>query len=169
MIPHHQGAVDMARYLTGAVHAELRQMGIDIISGQSKEIAQMQKWQKEWGYVAGTGAVSIENTGACTREYMPVCGETPVQCIAAPCSPVRTTYPNACTAKVAGASNISTGACTSVYPTYTGAIYTGSIYTGGTSTGATVHTMVGTGGDAEKAMREHCVTMPGMAGCEKYR
>ncbi|MFO0763913.1 MAG: DUF305 domain-containing protein [Candidatus Gracilibacteria bacterium] len=50
MIPHHQAAVDMARYLTGAKHPELQKMGQDIIAAQSKEIDQMKKWQAEWGY-----------------------------------------------------------------------------------------------------------------------
>ena len=50
MIPHHQAAVDMARYLTGAKHPELRKMGEEIIATQSKEIDQMKKWQIEWGY-----------------------------------------------------------------------------------------------------------------------
>ena len=48
MIPHHQGAVDMARVLTGAKHPELRKMGEDIIRSQTAEIEQMRKWQKEW-------------------------------------------------------------------------------------------------------------------------
>lgn len=51
MIPHHQAAVDMARYLTGAKHPELQKMGQDIITAQSKEIDQMKKWQAEWGYI----------------------------------------------------------------------------------------------------------------------
>ncbi|MCA9378349.1 DUF305 domain-containing protein, partial [Candidatus Peregrinibacteria bacterium] len=50
MIPHHQAAVDMARYLIGAKHPELQKMGQDIIAAQSKEIDQMKKWQVEWGY-----------------------------------------------------------------------------------------------------------------------
>ena len=48
MIPHHQGAVDMAKFLTGAQHPELQKMGQDIITAQNKEIEQMKKWQKEW-------------------------------------------------------------------------------------------------------------------------
>lgn len=52
MIPHHQGAVDMAKYLTGAKHPELQKMWQDIITTQNKEIEQMKKWMKEWGYTA---------------------------------------------------------------------------------------------------------------------
>lgn len=33
---------------------------------------------------------------ACTREYMPVCGSVPVQCVAEPCYPVETTFSNTC-------------------------------------------------------------------------
>ena len=55
MIPHHQWAVDMAKYLTNAKHPELRKMGEDIITAQEKEIAQMNRWLKEWGY---TGTLS---------------------------------------------------------------------------------------------------------------
>lgn len=58
MIPHHQGAVDMARYLTGAKHPELQKMGQDIITAQNKEIEQMKKWQKDWGYNTGSGSSS---------------------------------------------------------------------------------------------------------------
>lgn len=50
MIPHHQAAVDMARALTGAKHPELRAMGEEIISAQTREIEQMRTWQREWGY-----------------------------------------------------------------------------------------------------------------------
>lgn len=55
MIPHHQGAVDMAKYLTGAKHPELQKMGQDIITAQNKEINQMKQWMKDWGYT-GTGS-----------------------------------------------------------------------------------------------------------------
>jgi uncharacterized protein (DUF305 family) len=57
MIPHHQGAVDMAKMLAGSKHPELVKFGADIIATQQKEIDQMNKWMKEWGYVA-TGATS---------------------------------------------------------------------------------------------------------------
>ena len=49
MITHHQGAVDMAKQaLTDANHAEIKQMAQDIITAQTKEIGQMQGWQKSW-------------------------------------------------------------------------------------------------------------------------
>jgi uncharacterized protein (DUF305 family) len=50
MIPHHQGAVEMARFLSGAKHPELQKMGQDIITTQTKEIEQMKEWMKAWGY-----------------------------------------------------------------------------------------------------------------------
>ena len=45
----------MAKSLTNAKHPELRKMGEDIITAQEKEIAQMNRWLKEWGY---TGTLS---------------------------------------------------------------------------------------------------------------
>ena len=57
MIPHHQGAVDMAKMMAGSKHPELVKFANDIIAGQSKEIEQMQKWMQEWGYTS-TGATS---------------------------------------------------------------------------------------------------------------
>jgi uncharacterized protein (DUF305 family) len=52
MIPHHQGAIDMAKYLAASNKPELVKLGADIISAQQKEIDQMNKWMKEWGYAA---------------------------------------------------------------------------------------------------------------------
>ena len=50
MIPHHQGAIDMAEYLVDAKHPELKQMGLEIIEAQQGEINQMNTWLEEWGY-----------------------------------------------------------------------------------------------------------------------
>jgi uncharacterized protein (DUF305 family) len=57
MIPHHQGAVDMAKMLAGSKHPELVKFGADIIADQGKEIEQMKQWMKAWGY-AQTDATS---------------------------------------------------------------------------------------------------------------
>ena len=46
MIPHHQGAVDMAKIeLQYGKDPELRKLAKNIISSQQKEIKQMQNWQ----------------------------------------------------------------------------------------------------------------------------
>lgn len=52
MIPHHQAAVDMAKYLAASNKPELVKLGADIIAAQQKEIDQMNKWMKEWGYTS---------------------------------------------------------------------------------------------------------------------
>ena len=51
MIAHHQGAVEMATQAqTSALHPELKTLAGTIISDQNVEIAQMQQWQKDWGF-----------------------------------------------------------------------------------------------------------------------
>ncbi len=50
MIPHHQGAIDMAEYLVDAKNPELKQMWTLIIEAQQAEIDQMNAWLVEWGY-----------------------------------------------------------------------------------------------------------------------
>lgn len=51
MIPHHQGAIDMAKLVEqNAKHQELKDLAKDIISAQTKEINMMKDWQKNWGY-----------------------------------------------------------------------------------------------------------------------
>jgi uncharacterized protein (DUF305 family) len=48
---HHQGAIDMAELIPArAKHDEIKQLGEAIISAQTKEIQDMQQWQKDWGY-----------------------------------------------------------------------------------------------------------------------
>ena len=49
MIPHHQGAVEMAQLvLTSTDRPELKKLAQEIIDAQTKEIKMMQEWQKEW-------------------------------------------------------------------------------------------------------------------------
>lgn len=51
MIPHHQGAIDMANLaLASAKHAEIREMATDIITAQQREIDMMNQWLQDWGY-----------------------------------------------------------------------------------------------------------------------
>lgn len=51
MIAHHQGAIDMSMLsAANAKHDEIKQMSIEIISAQEKEINQMKKWNAQWGY-----------------------------------------------------------------------------------------------------------------------
>ena len=51
MIVHHQQAIDMSRYAeTNAGRQEIKDLARDIIRAQQKEIADMQRWQKDWGY-----------------------------------------------------------------------------------------------------------------------
>lgn len=47
----------------------------------------------------------------CTMEYAPVCGEVEVQCITAPCLPVKQTFGNTCMANASKATNITAGEC----------------------------------------------------------
>ncbi len=49
MIPHHQGALVMAKeVLAKSKRPELIKLAKKIITDQNKEIAQMQKWRKQW-------------------------------------------------------------------------------------------------------------------------
>jgi uncharacterized protein (DUF305 family) len=49
MIPHHQGAIDMAQQaLEKSDRAEIKELTQNIIDSQQKEIDQMQQWRKDW-------------------------------------------------------------------------------------------------------------------------
>jgi uncharacterized protein (DUF305 family) len=49
MIPHHQGAVDMANLaMTKAKHPEIKTLAESIKQSQSQEIEQMNTWYKKW-------------------------------------------------------------------------------------------------------------------------
>lgn len=58
----------------------------------------------DWSWVGRTGPNcefvcpwdEVKTPKACTREYMPVCAEVQVQCIQAPCYPVKETFSNKC-------------------------------------------------------------------------
>jgi uncharacterized protein (DUF305 family) len=49
MIPHHQGALDMAAQVQEkGNHPELKEMAQTIITSQQQEIAQLEQWKKQW-------------------------------------------------------------------------------------------------------------------------
>lgn len=49
MIPHHQGAIEMAKQVQQkSMRPEMKKLADDIIKAQEKEIKQMQQWRKEW-------------------------------------------------------------------------------------------------------------------------
>jgi uncharacterized protein (DUF305 family) len=49
MIPHHEGAVSMARLATErAVHPELKQLAEQIVADQTREIGQFNQWLADW-------------------------------------------------------------------------------------------------------------------------
>ena len=51
MIEHHQSAINMAYPgQTNAQHEEVKTLTKAIVDAQSKEIAQMKQWQKDWNY-----------------------------------------------------------------------------------------------------------------------
>lgn len=51
MIPHHQGAVDMAKLSEAqAKHDEIKQLSKNILTTQTKEINDMKSWMDKWGY-----------------------------------------------------------------------------------------------------------------------
>jgi uncharacterized protein (DUF305 family) len=49
MIPHHEGALEMAQQvLENSDRPELQQMAQDILTSQKREIDQMNQWKKAW-------------------------------------------------------------------------------------------------------------------------
>ena len=55
MIAHHQGAVQMANSaLTNAKHQEIKDLAKNIVTAQTSEITEMQKWQMQWSYIPTT-------------------------------------------------------------------------------------------------------------------
>jgi uncharacterized protein (DUF305 family) len=49
MIPHHEGALDMAKDALGkAKHPEIQQQAQGILQSQAAEIAQMRQWRQAW-------------------------------------------------------------------------------------------------------------------------
>lgn len=55
MVPHHQGAVAMARIaLTRAQHPQIKRLAQSIVAAQQREIAEMKEWRKAWYGSAAT-------------------------------------------------------------------------------------------------------------------
>lgn len=51
MIEHHEGATSMASLAeTRAKHPEIKQLSKEIITAQEKEMDEMKRWQRMWGY-----------------------------------------------------------------------------------------------------------------------
>ena len=49
MIPHHEGAIEMARdALSKSERREIQQLSQDILTSQQQEIDQMKQWRKDW-------------------------------------------------------------------------------------------------------------------------
>jgi uncharacterized protein (DUF305 family) len=66
MITHHQSAVEASRLaLKDATHPEIKNIAIDIIDVQLREIGDMQKWRLNWfggtAFVGGTPQPSTQN------------------------------------------------------------------------------------------------------------
>jgi uncharacterized protein (DUF305 family) len=65
MIPHHQGAIRMARVeLDKGENAELKQLAQAIVDAQAKEIDEMNTWRVEWfGQISPAGGVPADDGG----------------------------------------------------------------------------------------------------------
>jgi uncharacterized protein (DUF305 family) len=73
MVPHHQGAIAMAKAeLDDGTQPALRTMAKDIISAQTKEIAQMKQWRKAW---YGSSKVPTDMSGDGKMDDMDMGGE----------------------------------------------------------------------------------------------
>ena len=64
----------------------------------------------------GSMTYANEPISACTMQYSPVCWSVQVQCIRAPCYPIRQTFGNLCMANMAKATDITIGECWSTPP-----------------------------------------------------
>jgi uncharacterized protein (DUF305 family) len=61
MIPHHQGAVEMAQAaLDKSQRVEIRELSTEIIKAQQQEITQLQQWRQAWYPQASDAPVSYD-------------------------------------------------------------------------------------------------------------
>jgi uncharacterized protein (DUF305 family) len=76
MIPHHQGAVDMANLaLSKATHPELKKLAQSIKTSQTQEIQEMKGWYKKWygTDVPTTSSMKMPmHSGTGTNQGMPM-------------------------------------------------------------------------------------------------
>lgn len=77
MIPHHEGAVMMAKYLAASNKPELVKLGGEIIVAQTKEIEQMKQWMIEWGYTNTGNTLSGETLDPQEEMMRDHCREMP--------------------------------------------------------------------------------------------
>lgn len=69
MIPHHEGAIDMAKMaLNRAKHPEIKVLARSIIEEQQREIDQMQGWYQQW-YGVPVPDVSTPRMGMMGRRH----------------------------------------------------------------------------------------------------
>lgn len=74
--------------------------------------------------VSTNAATTSDDQVMCPMIYAPVCGTVQVQCIMAPCEPVRQTFGNSCVAGASKATSVTEGACEDT-PTSTGVLVGG--------------------------------------------
>ncbi len=61
MIMHHQAAINMAATgKTNALHQEVKDLTVAIVTAQTKEIKQMKQWQSDWGYNSSSADNSMQ-------------------------------------------------------------------------------------------------------------
>lgn len=72
MVPHHQGAIRMARIeLAAGENPELTRLAEAIIAAQAREIEQMNRWRVDWyGAPSPAGGVPAEEESAPSHEAM---------------------------------------------------------------------------------------------------
>lgn len=67
MIPHHQGAVEMAKQAQQkSTRPEIKKLADDIIKAQEKEIQEMQQWRKQWYPQASSQPMMHSHNGQMT-------------------------------------------------------------------------------------------------------
>lgn len=61
MIPHHQGAVDMAKEAQqNSQRPEIKKLADEIIKAQTKEVTELQTWRKQWYATAGSKPMAYD-------------------------------------------------------------------------------------------------------------